>query len=125
MTLQRLALQNTCGDVAIELCDRASESSRSDGKPMRPPRDVAVLVTLVILATVGMRVLTSQPVHATAPVISTPTPIPEADVVAYWQCVDARDEVELDDCGFRAALATSTATVEAASALRRERPATQ
>jgi hypothetical protein len=55
---------------------------------MRPVRDLAVLVMLVVLATVGMRVLTWQPVQATVPVISTPTPVPEAGVLAYLQCVD-------------------------------------
>jgi hypothetical protein len=71
---------------------------------------------LVTLATIGMRVLTWQPVQATAGVISTPSPVPDADALAArLECSEAGDEVELDDCGFRAAQAASRATLVAAT----------
>jgi hypothetical protein len=71
---------------------------------MRAVRDVVVLVMLVVLATVGMRVLTWQPVQATGDMTSMLTPAPDTDAAGYEEeCPEARDRVELDSCTFSAA----------------------
>jgi len=70
---------------------------------MRAVRDVLILVMLVVLATVAMRVLTWQPAQATVSGLSTPTPATDTNTVGDEQeCLAAENQVELDDCAFRA-----------------------